>query len=64
MRAILIAAKHLSFAKTRLGRAVGEADDPDGKADEGDVADRSPTECSVDRTHAIQYGHDVDCSAN
>ena len=26
MRAILIAAKHLAFAKTRLGRAVGDAD--------------------------------------
>jgi 2-phospho-L-lactate/phosphoenolpyruvate guanylyltransferase len=26
VRAILIAAKHLAFAKTRLGRAVGEAD--------------------------------------
>ena len=26
MRAILIAAKHLAFAKTRLGRGVGDAD--------------------------------------
>ena len=26
VRAILIAAKHLAFAKTRLGRAVGDAD--------------------------------------